>query len=74
MDSPFCRYGNWFNYHQIRLDLGYQGFDKDQDCPKLVYLKTILSWPVNRAIDWTRRLPNRIPSTVPCPYRGCKSH
>ncbi|GAB4023839.1 hypothetical protein GCM10028808_75110 [Spirosoma migulaei] len=30
---------NWFKDHRIRLDLGYQGFDKDYECQQVILPK-----------------------------------
>ena len=30
---------DWFTAHRVRLDLGYQGFDKDYDCQSVILPK-----------------------------------
>ena len=36
LKSEFSPQKNWFSQHKVRVDLGYQGFEKDFECKKVI--------------------------------------
>ena len=36
LKSEFPPQKNWFSQHKVRVDLGYQGFEKDFECKKVI--------------------------------------